>query len=155
MFSVLWSEPRLYNEKPRIIDSSVQLEVRTVPVECPVGRRWSVSNSELPRIRSDLSQRSESEWSKSSAVKEEGFGWRFIVIMSECKGVINKSNHPIETPFYKSPVCVTSYFYKKLLCRRMWKYTMYVTHYRKQHTKILWQLNDLILIDAPSILICI
>jgi hypothetical protein len=47
----------------------------------------------------------EREWSESSAVKEEGFGWRLIV--SSCnwlrlrvivKEAVNKSNHPIQNP---------------------------------------------------------
>jgi hypothetical protein len=48
VFSVLWSGPRLYNEKPTITGSSVQLEVLTVPVECPVEEDDSVqSDSDL------------------------------------------------------------------------------------------------------------
>jgi hypothetical protein len=44
--------------------------------ECSVGRRWNVANSELSRSRS--------EWRESSAVKEGGFGWRFILNCCNC-----------------------------------------------------------------------
>jgi hypothetical protein len=44
------------------LELAIQLEVRIAPVECLVGRRWNVSNSELSRMRSELSQRSDQNW---------------------------------------------------------------------------------------------
>jgi hypothetical protein len=64
--------------------------------------RQSGSNSDSD---SEASRRPEREWSESSAVKEEGFGWRLIV--SSCNWLWlretvqegdNKSNHPIKNP---------------------------------------------------------
>jgi hypothetical protein len=48
----------------------------------------------------------ELEWNESSAVKEEGFGWRVIV-----KEAVNKSNHPIQNPllFFTQHKHVTVY----------------------------------------------
>jgi hypothetical protein len=47
----------------------------------------------------------EREWSESSAVKEEGFGWRLIAIYCNWFSLreivqegANKSNHPIQNP---------------------------------------------------------
>jgi hypothetical protein len=66
---------------------------------------WSVprGNNSVVHLQGVVER--EWEWSESSAVKEEGFGWRLIVsyrnwlwLREIVKESVNKSSHPIQDP---------------------------------------------------------
>jgi hypothetical protein len=66
-----------------------------------------VFSTDLPQgYVSSTESESESEWRESSAVKEQGFSWRFIVIVitNDCKGVFHKSNHPSKRRLLVMPI---------------------------------------------------
>jgi hypothetical protein len=58
----------------------------------------------------------EREWSESSAVKEEGFGWRLIVsycnwLLQIVQEGVNKSDHPVEKPIIISHGAIKTWQY--------------------------------------------
>jgi hypothetical protein len=78
----------------------------------------------------DVNQKSvverEREWSESSAVKEEGFGWRLIV--SYCnwlwlrvivKEAVNKSNHSIQHLLLLASIFISLKVHPNLYCKNI------------------------------------
>jgi hypothetical protein len=77
--------------------------------------------------------RTESEWSESSALKEEGFGWRFVV--SYCKlmrlRVVVKewSINPIQTPWLLVTTIKTWQYSASKFCKqRVFPFVLHVQH---------------------------
>jgi hypothetical protein len=72
--------------------------------EVRCSRRQNIEGPEWRQVRSEWSQLESSQNGVSPRPS-------YIVITSDCKGVTNKSTHPIQTPSYKSPIHVTIYIY--------------------------------------------